>query len=87
MLGVQDVDLSSFVALAEEEVLSYCNITTVPESFYGAVLPAIVAMRYNASKGAGLVSASYSGISETYAQDYPAHIKAILNRYRRAVIL
>jgi hypothetical protein len=35
----------------------------------------------------GLASQGYSGVSESYINDYPADIKAILNRKRRLKVI
>lgn len=70
-------------ALAEVE--GYCNRTLDYE--LEAVAERIAIIKLNRLNTEGLASQSFSGVSESYIDGYPADILAILNRKRRIKIL
>lgn len=47
----------------------------------------IAVIKLNRMNSEGLASQSYSGMSESYLSDYPAHIKNVLNRKRKIKVL
>lgn len=67
------------------EVEAYCNRKL--DSELEAVIADIVVIKLNRMNTEGLASQSYSGVSESYIDGYPAHILAILNRKRRVKFL
>ena len=73
------IGLCAKQALAEVE--AYCNRTADYELECVAVKIAI--LKLNRINTEGLASQSYSGVSETYIDGYPADILAILNRKRK----
>ena len=66
-------------ALAEVE--AYCNRPADYE--LEIVAERIAILKLNRLNTEGLASQSYSGVSESYIDGYPADILAILNRRRR----
>lgn len=67
------------------EVEGYCNRTIDYELEQVAIDIAII--KLNRINSEGLSAQSYSGVSETYIDGYPAHIQAILNRKRKIKVL
>lgn len=47
------------------------------------IVEEIAVIKLNRMNSEGLASQSYSGVSESYLNDYPQHIKNILNRKRK----
>ena len=71
--------------LALAEIESYCNRTVDYELELVAERVAIIKLqRLNTES---LKSQSYSGVSESYIDGYPADIKAILDRKRKIRVL
>lgn len=71
--------------LALAEIESYCNRTVDYELELVAERVAIIKLqRLNTES---LKSQSYSGVSESYIDGYPADIKAILDRKRKIKVL
>jgi len=70
-------------ALAEVE--AYCRRELDYELEMCAQRIAII--RLNRMGSEGLASQGYSGVSESYINDYPADIKTILNRKRRLRVI
>lgn len=63
------------------EIETYCNRTTDRElEIIAQRIATIKLIRMNTE---GLQSQSYSGVSESYIDGYPADIMAVLNRKRR----
>ena len=70
-------------ALAEVE--SYCRRTLDYELEICAERIAVI--KLNRMNTEGVASQSYSGVSESYIDGYPADIQAILNRKRKITVL
>ena len=70
---------------AVAEIEGYCNRTLDYELEQVAIDVAII--KLNRINSEGLSAQSYSGVSETYIDGYPAHIQAILNRKRKIKVL
>jgi hypothetical protein len=66
------------MALAEVE--GYCGIE--PDTELEMVAQQIAVIKLNRSGTEGLANQSYSGVSESYIDGYPAEIQKILNRKR-----
>lgn len=77
------IGLCAKQALAEVE--SYCNRSADYE--LEMVAQRIAIIKLNRINTEGLTSQSYSGISETYIDGYPADILAILNRKRKIKVV
>lgn len=71
--------------MAIQEVEAYCNRTADKELETIAQKMAII--KLNRMNTEGLQSQSYSGVSETYVDGYPADIMAVLKRKRRVKVL
>lgn len=80
-----DAEISLAYKIASAEVEDYCkrDLDTTLE----LVAEQIAAIKLNRKNTEGLASQSYSGVSESYIDGYPAEIKAILNRKRKAKFL
>jgi hypothetical protein len=70
---------------ATAEVESYCNRTIDIE--LSLVVEKIVILKLNRLNTEGLASQSFSGVSESYTNGYPADILAILNRKRKLKVI
>ena len=77
------IDLCAKMALSEVE--SYCNRTADYDMELCAQRIAILKLYKLNSEG--LASQSFSGVSETYIDGYPADILAILNRKRKIKVV
>lgn len=71
------------------EVESYCNRHIETEKDYDLhmVIERIAIIKLNRLNSEGLASQSFSGVSETYINGYPADILAILNRKRKLKVI
>lgn len=80
-----DAQIGLAAKLAMAEVEDYCN----RDLDYSLTLAAerIAVIKLNRINTEGLASQSYSGVSESYIDGYPADIKAILNRKRRIKVV
>lgn len=77
------IGLCAKMALAEVE--SYCNREVDYE--LEMVVERIAIIKLNRMNTEGLAGQSYSGVSETYLDGYPADIMSILNRKRKIKVL
>ena len=77
------IGLCAKQALAEVE--AYCNRTLDYELEMAAQRIAII--KLNRLNTEGLASQSYSGVSESYIDGYPADIMAVLNRKRKIKVI
>ena len=66
---------------ASMEVEAYCMRELDIE--LEMIVEEIAVIKLNRMNSEGLASQSYSGVSESYLNDYPQHIKNILNRKRK----
>lgn len=71
--------------MAKAEVESYCNRALDAELEYCAVNIAVIKLRRMNTEG--LTAQSFSGISESYLDGYPAEIMLVLNRKRKVKLL
>jgi hypothetical protein len=67
------------------EVESYCNRTVDLE--LELIAQRIAIIKLNRMNTEGLSAQSYSGVSESYIDGYPADIMAVLNRKRRIKVI
>ncbi len=77
------IGLCAKQALAEVE--AYCN--RVPDYELEMVAERIAIIKLNRMNTDGLASQSFSGVSESYIDGYPADILAILNRKRKIKVV
>lgn len=79
----EQIGLCLKMALAEVE--AYCNRELDYE--LEMVVERIAIIKLNRLNTEGLASQSYSGVSESYQDGYPADIMAVLNRKRKVKAL
>lgn len=80
-----DAQIGLCLKLALAEVEAYCNRTVDYE--LEIVAEKIAIIKLNRINTEGLASQSYSGVSESYVDGYPADIKAVLNRKRKIKVV
>ena len=80
-----DTQIELCLKMALAEVQGYCN----RELDYELELIAqkIAIIKLNRLNTEGVSSQSYSGVSESYVDGYPADIKAVLNRKRKIKVV
>lgn len=83
---VQSVLLETLIDLAISDFLDYCNLEEVPERATGLICSMVLVL-YNRKEAYGIASQSFSGVSETFIDGYPANIVKQLNRYRKMRII
>ena len=74
--------LNTYIYMVQEEIMNYCGITSVPDELANTVNYMVIC-KYSQEGAAGLSSASFGGVSESYTKDYPQFIISSLNRYRK----
>lgn len=77
------IGLCAKMALAEVE--GYCN--RVADYELEVVAQKITVIKLNRLNTEGLSAQSYSGVSESYIDGYPADILAVLNRKRKIKVI
>ena len=80
-----DAQISLCLKMALSQVQAYCNRELDLE--LEIVAQRIAIIKLNKLKAEGLSSQSYSGVSESYIDGYPADIMAVLKRKRRIKVL
>ena len=81
--GNNNSDLVSLMLTkAKAEIVSYLNASEYEEKFDNIAVD-IAVIKINRLGSEGLTSQSYSGVSESYTDDYPAYIKHQLETYKR----
>ena len=80
-----DAQISLCLKMALTEVQAYCNRELDYE--LEIVAQRIAIIKLNKLNAEGLSSQSYSGVSESYIDGYPADIIAVLKRKRRMKVL
>jgi hypothetical protein len=76
-----DAQISLALKLALAEVEAYCNRLVDYE--LEIIAEKIAVIKLNRMNTEGLASQSYSGVSESYIDGYPAEILTVLNRKRK----
>lgn len=74
-----------FITDAETDVRTHTN-RPAPEALpvgCETIIKEIVLMRYNRFGSEGIASESFSGVSQSYVDDFPEDIKRRLNKFRR----
>lgn len=80
-----DAQISLAYKLALAEVEAYCNRDADPTLELMAETIAVI--KLNRIGTEGLAAQSYSGVSESYIDGYPAEVVAILNSKRRIKVV
>lgn len=76
-----DAQISLCYKLALAEIEDYCNREA--DLSLELIAEKIAVIKLNRIGTEGLASQSYSGVSESYIDGYPAEIQAVLNRKRK----
>ena len=76
-----DAQISLCYKLALAEIEDYCNREA--DLYLEYIAEKIAVIKLNRMGTEGLASQSYSGVSESYIDGYPAEIQAALNRKRK----
>lgn len=79
-----DAQISLAYKMALAEVEDYCNREA--DATLELLAEKIAIIKLNRMNTEGLASQSYSGVSESYIDGYPADILAVLNRKRKIKI-
>ena len=80
-----DAQISLAYKMALAEVEDYCNREA--DATLELLAEKIAIIKLNRMNTEGLASQSYSGISESYIDGYPADILAVLNRKRKIKVI
>ena len=80
-----DAQISLCLKMALSEVSAYCN--REPDLELELMAQKIAIIKLQRLHTEGLTSQSFSGVSESYVDGYPAEILAVLNRKRKIKIL
>lgn len=80
-----DAQIALCYQMAQAEIENYCSRLLDSELELIAVRIAII--KLNRINSEGLVSQGYSGVNESYLNDYPADIMKVLNRKRKVKIV
>jgi hypothetical protein len=80
-----DAQIALALKMAISEVEEYCNRDA--DAALELVAEKIAIIKLNRINTEGLTSQSYSGVSESYIDGYPAEIQAALNRKRKIKIV
>jgi hypothetical protein len=80
-----DAQINLAFKQATAEVKSYCNRDIDEE--LETIVERIAVIKLNRINTEGLASQSYSGVSESYIDGYPADIMAVLNRKRKIKVI
>ena len=80
-----DAQISLAYRMALSEVEDYCNRDA--DAALELVAERIAVIKLNRINTEGLISQSYSGVSENYIDGYPAEIVTMLNRKRKLKVI
>ena len=80
-----DAQINLSIKQATAEVEGYCNRKLDTE--LEACVEKIAVIKLNRMNSEGLTSQSYSGVSESYIDGYPAEVLAVLNRKRKIKVV
>ena len=80
-----DAQISLALKMSLAEVEDYCNREA--DATLELLAEKIAVIKLNRMNTEGLASQSYSGISESYIDGYPADILAVLNRKRKIKVI
>ena len=82
----KDTLINVLIEQAQFEFKDYCNREDLPTAAVG-VINEMVLVKYSKLGAEGLASQSFSGISDSFIDGYPANIIKALNRYRKVKFL
>lgn len=84
-VNFSDSQISLALKLAMAEVEAYCNRKVDTE--LELIAEKIAVIKLNRMNTEGLASQSYSGVTESYIDGYPAEITTVLNRKRKIKVV
>ena len=80
-----DAQINLALKMAISEVEEYCQREL--DTSLQLIAEKIAVIKLNRINTEGLASQSYSGVSESYLDNYPADIVAVLNRKRKIKVM
>ena len=80
-----DAQIALALKISIAEVEEYCNRDV--DAALELIAEKIAIIKLNRINTEGLASQSFSGVSESYIDGYPAEIQAVLNRKRKIKII
>lgn len=80
-----DAQIALALKMALAEVEAYCNREV--DSILELAAEKIAVIKLNRMNTEGLAAQSFSGVSESYIDGYPAEVQAILNRKRKIKVV
>jgi hypothetical protein len=80
-----EAQISLAYKLALAEVEAYCNREA--DNILELMAEKIAVIKLNRINTEGLASTSFSGVSESYLDGYPAEVLAVLNRKRKLKVV
>lgn len=90
LLGISGTDkdslLSALIAQAQSFVVSYCNLPSY-DTKLDSIINSIVIEDFNKLGSEGIQSKGYSGLTESYLEDYSPSIYKQLNRHKKIKML
>lgn len=81
-INQSDELLNDLIEETHSEILEYINQNKIQQGLEGSLIE-IVIIKCNKLGSEGLSSENFSGISQSYINDYPRDIIKKLNRYRK----
>jgi hypothetical protein len=82
-----DAQISLAYKMALAEVEGYCQREIGTDAVLKFIVEQIAVIRLIRQNTEGLASQSFSGVSESYIDGYPAEIVAVLNRKRKIKVI
>lgn len=90
LLNIADTSKDALLSLvydgAASNFFEYTNQVEIPNAANSLIVKMAI-VDYNRLGSQGLNSQSYSGVSESYINGYPADILSSLNKYRKLKVL
>lgn len=80
--NASEITLNVYIDIAKDFATEHCNLITYDVRLDNIIVRMVVEM-YNKQNAEGISSTSYSGVSESYVEDYTKSIYTALNKFRR----
>lgn len=82
----KDDILNIYIEDAKNEFLNYTARSSIPAAA-NYIIEDMVLAKFNRKGSEGLAAQSYSGISESYLDDYDSNLITAMNRFRKIKLL
>ena len=84
LLGTTDKDdvLTMLIEDAKDEAMNYCNLIAYNVKLEPTIIKMVV-QNYNKGRIQGIISESYSGVTQAYSDGYTKDIYIMLNKNRK----